>query len=144
MQHKLIGFFIVAILAAIIVPIVVTQLGEGRQPTVTDSFTAVGDAITIEVVQLTQFPVVVDSEVVTVNAVPIAKPAQYTIVEATGVVTLAAASSDVGDAIVVVYNWQQLTGSVDTIWLLLPLIAVVGVLFVFLRRMGLMSGSKET
>jgi hypothetical protein len=140
MQNKLIGFLVVALLAAIMIPVAITQLGEGRQPSIVDTHTAVENVSTPEVIQLENFPVVTDSESITVNATPIAKPAEYTIVDATGVVTIAAASSDVGDTIITNYNWQQLTGSIDTIWVLLPILMIVGVLFVFLRRSGLIGG----
>ncbi len=138
MGGKVIGFFAVALLTAILIPVAITQLSEGQQPSIVDTHIALLDVANPEVIQLENFPVVTDSEVITVNAVPIAKPAEYTIVDATGVVTIAAASSVVDDVIVTNYNWQQLTGSIDTIWLLLPILMIVGVLFIFLRRSGLL------
>ena len=143
MQNKVIGFLVVALVAAILIPVALTQLAEARQPSIVDTHTAIQNATVAEVIQLENFPVVTDSETITVNATPIAKPAGYSIVDATGVVTIVAATSDVGDTIITNYNWQQLTGSIDTIWLLLPVLMIVGVLFIFLRKSG-MIGSKQT
>lgn len=135
-------FIIGALMLAILTPIGISQLVDGQDPPIVDTHIAVEDVGTPEVIALENFPVLADSESITVNATPIAKPAEYTIVDATGVVTIAAASSIADDIIITNYRWTQLTGTVRNIWTALIIIAIVGVLFMLLRGGGVMSSSR--
>jgi hypothetical protein len=89
-----------------------------------DTFIAVEDDTDPEIVQLSRFPVHTGTDVVTVNATPVASPS-YDLVNATGVLTLDDSVSDVGDTIVVTYDY---TRNLTAFWPVLVIIAAIALL----------------
>jgi hypothetical protein len=125
----LIGILVAVFVLGSLAPVAIGGLATAEVNDNVDAFVAVEDATTEEEVQLTRFPVVADSETVEVNEVAL-DTEDYTLVNATGVLTLDDDASDVGDDIVVFYEYER---DLTAFWPVLVLLVVVGLVIVVWR-----------
>lgn len=141
-QDKLIGVLVVFLILVYAVPVAVTGWINGDKPTVTDNFVASGSDD--QVFQLTKIPVVAASESVYIagSATPLTdSPTYYSLVDATGVLTVASPSIDDLDAAKVVYQYQQDWGNLSGFWGFFPILVFIGLVYGLYKLINRLSAS---
>jgi hypothetical protein len=129
-----IGFLLVFM--AILAPIAITQFNSGNELSHFESFVAENDDETAEVITLGHKPVKPLSEIVIVEDATATLDTDYGINNLTGVITLATDTSDTADAITVSYIEAVDFGGLGPLWLLIPTIVLLGILFKLYKSKG--------